>query len=375
MLDFLTLNPEAFGLDISDLSLKIIKLKKKKGVLGLASFGQEEVSPGIIKNGEIKDPGALSKVIKNFLKKVRGDDLKTQYVVACLPEEKAFLEIIRMPLMEEKELKSAVLFEAENYIPLPMEQVYLDFEVIPSFSGPSDKMEVLIAALPKKIIDSYVEAIRGAGLFPKALEVESQSIARALVKNGVSPFPVLLIDLGATRTSFIIFSGRSLRFTSSISVSSQAFTKAISNALKVSLTEAENLKLKGGIEEAFGIGEKKKLEVQNQRKQVFEALIPSLTDLAEQIKKYIDYYQSHTKENNLSRDKREISKIILCGGGARLAGLPEFLSSQLKIPVELGNPWVNILPAPLKEIPALSFKESLAYTTALGLALRGLEYD
>ena len=341
----------------------------------MASFGQGEIRPGIIKNGEIKDPGALSKVIENSLKKVRGEDLKTQYVVACLPEEKAFLEIIRMPLMEEKELKSAVLFEAENYIPLPMEQVYLDFEVIPSLSGPSDKIEVLIAALPKKIIDSYVEAIRGAGLFPKALEVESQSIARALVKNGVSSFPVLLIDLGATRTSFIIFSGCSLRFTSSISVSSQGFTKAISNALKVSLTEAENLKLKWGIEGAFGIEEEKKLEVQNQRKQVFEALIPSLTDLAEQIRKYIDYYQSHTKENNLSRDKREISKIILCGGGARLLGLPEFLSSQLKIPVELGNPWVNILPAPLKEIPSLPFKESLAYTTALGLALRGLEYD
>ena len=342
----------------------------------MASFGQEEIKPGIIKNGKLEDPAALSKVIKNSLKKVRGEDLKTKYVVACLPEEKAFLEIIKMPLMEEKELKSAVLLEAENYIPLPMEQVYLDFEVIPSLSGPSDKMEVLIAALPKKIIDSYVEAIRGADLFPKALEVESQSIARALVKNGMSPFPVLLIDLGATRTSFTIFSGRSLRFTSSISVSSQGFTKAISNTLKTSLTEAENLKLKWGIEGAFGIGkEKETLKVQNQQKKVFEALIPSLTNLVEEIKKYIDYYQSHTKEDNLSRDKREISKIILCGGGARLSGLPEFLSSQLKIPVELGNPWVNILPAPLKEIPVLSFKESLAYTTALGLALRGLEYD
>jgi len=375
-MEFLTLKPEAFGLDISDLSLKIAKLKKKGGSLRLASFGQEEIKPGIIKNGKLEDPAALSKVIKNSLKKVRGEDLKTKYVVACLPEEKAFLEIIKMPLMEEKELKSAVLLEAENYIPLPMEQVYLDFEVIPSLSGPSDKMEVLIAALPKKIIDSYVEAIRGADLFPKALEVESQSIARALVKNGVSPFPVLLIDLGATRTSFTIFSGRSLRFTSSISVSSQGFTKAISNTLKISLAEAENLKLKWGIEGAFGIGEEKEtLKVQNQQKKVFEALIPSLTDLTEEIKKYIDYYQSHTKEDNLSRDKREISKIILCGGGARLSGLPEFLSSQLKIPVELGNPWVNILPAPLKEIPVLSFKESLAYTTALGLALRGLEYD
>ena len=319
-MEFLTLKPEAFGLDISDLSLKIAKLKRRGKSLKLVSFGQEEIKPGIIKNGEIKDPAALSKVIKNFLKKVRGESLKTKYVVACLPEEKAFLEIIKMPLMEEKELKASVLLEAENYIPLPMEQVYLDFEVIPSLSGPSDKMEVLIAALPKKIIDSYVKAIKGAGLLPKALEVESQSIARALVKNGASPFPTLLIDLGATRTSFIIFSGRSVRFTSSISISSQGLTQAVSNTLKVPLAEAEKLKFKWGIKEAFETREEKKdLKAPNEGKQVLEALIPSITDLVEQIKRYIDYYQSHTKEDNLSRDKREISKIILCGGGARLS--------------------------------------------------------
>ena len=142
------------------------------------------------------------------------------------------------------------------------------------------------------------------------------------------------------------------------------------------MAEAEKLKFKWGIKEAFGTREEKKdLKAPNEGKQVLEALIPSITDLVEQIKRYIDYYQSHTKENNLRRDKKEVSKIFLCGGGARLLGLPEFLSSQLKIPVELGNPWVNILPAPLKEIPSLSLKESLAYTTALGLALRGLEYD
>ena len=88
MLDYLTLKPEVFGIDISDLSLKIIKLKKKKGSLALASFGQMEIKPGIIEQGEIKDEAALSEIIKKALAQVKGERLQTKYVVAPLSDEK-----------------------------------------------------------------------------------------------------------------------------------------------------------------------------------------------------------------------------------------------------------------------------------------------
>ena len=411
MLEVLTFKPEAFGLDISDLSLKIIKLKKIKNGFDLATFGEQNLKPGIIKGGEIKDEKALSEVIKEALNKVQGEKLKTKYVIASLPEEKAFLQVIQMPRMSEEELKSAVIYEAENYIPLPIEEVYLDSQVIPpvypvrdykdkekrqrdqisnGVYNHLDHFDVLIAALPKKTVDPYLSVLKMAKLEPVSLEIESLSISRALIKGEVSAFPVLLIDLGATRTSFIIFSGHSLRFTSSIPVSSGNFTEIISKTLGVDLAEAEKLKIKYGLEEKIQInkikkGTEKKTDYnpptassrsQSERAprgKIFEALIPPLVDLIQQIERHLDYYQTHASHEHLPPNGKGVSKILLCGGGANLKGLPELLSLELKIPVELGNPWINILPTSLKELPDLPLEKSLAFTTAIGLALRGIK--
>jgi len=373
MLELLNLKPEAFGLDISDLSLKIIKLKKKGKRLSLASFGESKIKPGIIKEGEIKDEEKLAETIKEAIKNVKGKRLKTKYVVASLPEEKAFLQVIQMPKMAEEDLKSAVIYEAENYIPLPIEEVYLDSQIVPPAYNHLDHFDVLLAALPKKTVNPYLASLKRAGLQPKALEIESLSIARALIKDGVTTSPVLIIDLGATRTSFIVFSGHSLRFTSSISVSSGSFNEIISKNLGVSLSEAERLKIKYGLEEKTELKIKdKKTEVKKERGEIFEALVPALVDLVQQIKKHLAYYQSHASHEHLPSNGKGLSKILLCGRGANLKGLTELLALVLKMPVKLANPWVNILPEGKRETPELPFENSLGYTTALGLALRGI---
>ncbi len=352
-MNFLTLKPEAFGLDVSDLSLKIIKLKKKDGFLGLASFGEVFIKSGIIEQGIIKDEKALAENIKEALNKVRGEKLNTKYVIASLPEEKSFLQVIQMPKMTEGELQKAVQFEAENYVPLPIDKVYLDFQIVQPVVDHLDHLDVLIAAFPKKTVDSYFSVFRLAGLKPVAFEIESQAISRALIKGGLSPEPLLLIDLGACRTSVIIFSGYSLRFTTTLPISSGKVTELISRKLKNDFKKAEEVKIKKGIS-APGIN-------------------PILNELVEQIEKYLEYHQTHSAHEHLPRDGKKIEKIILCGGGANLKGLPDFLSQKLKIQVSLGNPWQNILPQPLKEVPELPFSESLKYTTALGLALRGIK--
>ena len=287
--------------------------------------------------------------------------MKTKNVIVSLPEEKAFLQVIQMPLLSKEDLKSAVIFESENYIPLPIEEVYLDSQIIPPLRNPLDHYDVLIAAIPRKIVDPYVNSLKLAGLIPTVLEIESLAITRSLIKSEKTENPILIVDLGATRTSFIIFSGHSLRFTASIPISSQGFTQSISQSMKVGLAKAEELKIKYGIETR---AEKKGGEV-------FEALIPAITDLTEQIKKYLDYYRGHASHEHLAPNGKQVDKILLCGGGSNLRGLPEFLSGELKVPIEFGNPWVNILPRKKKARAPLSFEKSLSFVTALGLALRG----
>jgi len=354
ILNFLTLKPETFALDISDFSLKIIKLKKRGNSLTSASFLEEKIRPGLVKRGEIKDEDALAKIIKKSLSKVKGEKLKTNYVVASLPEEKSFLQVIQMPRIPPEDLKSAVVYEAENYIPLAIEDVYLDSQIVKPVFNHLDHYDVLIVAVPKKTADSYLNCLQKADLIPQAFETESLAIARAMIKKNMSPFPVLLVDMGASRTRFIIFSGFSIRFTTSIEVSAQKFTEIIAKNFKIDFKGAEKIKIKHGL-----TGDKK----------IFESLIPTITDLKEQIKKYILYYQTHSSHEHLAQEHKNVEKIILSGGGARLKGLVDFLSSELALPVEIGNPWVNILEDPPKEVPKIPFEESLKYTTVLGLAL------
>ncbi|PIV64967.1 MAG: hypothetical protein COS09_01975 [Candidatus Nealsonbacteria bacterium CG01_land_8_20_14_3_00_12] len=142
----------------------------------------------------------------------------------------------------------------------------------------------------------------------------------------------------------------------------------------IDLAEAEKLKIKYGLEEKIQIKIKgEKIEKEKEKGKIFEALVPALVDLIQQIKRYLDYYQTHAFHEHLPPNGKGVSKILLCGGGANLKGLTDFLSLQLKIPTELGNPWINILPEPQKEVRELPFEESLKYTTALGLALRGIK--
>ncbi|MDO8504014.1 MAG: type IV pilus assembly protein PilM [bacterium] len=377
MFGSLNLKPEVFGLDISDLSLKIVKLKKIGSSFGLVSFGEVDIKPGIIKGGEIKDEKELAEAIKGALKSVEGEKIKTRYIVASLPEEKAYLQIIQVPKMAADDLKSAIVFEAENYIPLPIDQVYLDYEVISPIVDHLNHFDVLLAALPRKTVDPYLNSFKSAGLIPKALEIESLAIGRALIKNGLAQRPTLLIDLGATRTSFIVYAGRSIRFTSSIPVSGTHFTQIIAKALEIKHEEAEELKLKYGLEEKIKLKLETKeggQELEKERGKIFESLVPALVDLVQQIKKCTDYYQTHASHLHLLPGDNEISKILLCGGGANLKGLPELLSLELKIPVEIGNSRINILQEDDdKRAPYLPPDKSLGYTTAFGLAMRGIK--
>ena len=360
MFNALTLHPPAFGLDISDLSLKIVFLKRQGKGFKLHVFGEFPIAPGVVERGEVKDQNVLAQAIKKAVESF-GTKLSTKQVVASLPEEQAFLQLMQLPRMKQQELEHAVRFEAENYVPHAIEKVYLDFQVVQPFHSHIDHTDILLAALPRTMVDPYLEALERSGLTVKALEIESLSISRALVLKETAATPLLLVDFGATRTSFVVFSGYSLRFTASIPVSSIQLTQNIARTLKITEEKAEELKINFGLDR----------QDDAQGEMVFEALVPPLSNLMEQIKKHLSYYESHTIHQHLGVNQQRIKRIIISGGGANLRGLTRFLSRELEREVILGNPWVNILETSLKELPPLSFGESLKYTAALGLALRG----
>ncbi len=356
MFDLLNLNPNTFGLDISDLSLKIIKLKEQGNKLKFSAVNESPLSLGVIQQGEIRDEKKLAQAIKKLVNKTHG--LDTRHVVVSLPEEKSFVRLIEMPKMNKEEIKSAVSFEAENYIPFSAEKVYLDSQIIEPFEGLSNHTEVLLAALPKKTVDSYVAAVYEAGLVPISMETESQATVRALVKEQKTKTPVFIIDIGATCSNFSVYFGNSLRFTSFIPFSSNKLNIAIAESMKIKPSKAEELKASYGFQQTG-----------TRAKKLFRIMLPILTEFSWEIKKHIDYYQAHAKHEKFFSNDKEVKKILLCGGGANLRGLIKFLSQETGLIVQKGNPLIN-LPWEDREIKDPLRQKLLSYTTAIGLALR-----
>ncbi len=338
---------EIFGLDLSDFSLKIIKLKKKKDKFSLVSFGETKVPPGIIEQGIIKKENKLIEIIKSARTKIKGEKLKTKYAICSLPEEEAFIKAIRLPKIDSEEIKKVIKWQIEPNIPVKLEKIYYDWELIKSKN--KKRTDVSVVVIPKKIADSYLKVFKESGIQPLAFEIESMAAARCLISQ-FRAHPILLLDFGAAGCGLTIFSGKTILFTSHIPISGQDLDLAIAKELNLTQSKAESLKKKFGLK----------------NKRIHKAIFPILEDLSKRIKEYIDYYRSYYEEIDFLPDGI-MSKIILCGGSANLIGLIEFFNSSLKIPVQLGNPLNNIfIPKKIQ----FSQKKSLSYTTAIGLVLR-----
>jgi type IV pilus assembly protein PilM len=328
----------AFGLDIGDRSLKLVDLRKKGKKVILRSFGRVAVPEGYFDKGEPKESQKIVDLIRTLIKKVGGRKVRSNYVVSVLPETKAFITLIdRLNLdLSKNEIIPAIKGKIKYQIPLDLEEAYLDWQKIES-----DK--ILVAVAPIKIVEDYSKLLKKAGLIPLALEVESAAIVRALVKEEIKGTTQVFIDIGATRSSIIFYNKGVIRFTASMPVSGRAMDEAIVRGKKLSLDQAEKIKIKHGLEK--------------------DILGSIMDDLVKKIQGSLDYYAEHFSGGD------KAFRVRLCGGGAYTLGLEKFLSEKLHLDVKKADSLVNItLPGKKALFPK---DKSLLYTTAIGLALRG----
>ncbi len=364
MFNFLKPKIQGFGIDLSDFSVKIISFEKKAGKISLASFGRQEIIPGIIEEGEIKKETELIEIIKKAVKEIQGVPLKNKYCVVSLPEAESFVRVLQLPLMEKSEVGEAIKWEIETNIPLGLNEIYYDWQIINPPAGgletvSQQRLNVLVGVLPKRIVNPYLNVLKMAGLEPLVFEIESLAIARALLKNGTCEEPTMVIDMGAKKTSLVIFYGQAVYLTASLPISNFSFITTLSEKLHLDMPQAKQIKFQQG------------LNYEDPQDQVFQALKPSLDELIIKIKSYIDFFQSHAAAN-LGKPDIKINCIMLCGGGAKFMNLNRFLEKELQIAVTIGKPWLNAFPAEKPRLSTFDKTESLAYTTAIGLALRGL---
>lgn len=343
----------SIGLDISDASFHVVQTKRhSSGLYSVERASKSSLPSGLVDLGEIKQEKKLSELLQNHLKEngFRSDHM----IIASLPEEKAFIKMLQIPYIEDpEELRSAIQFEAETNIPIPAAEMYFDYEDVLLPTKQYNHRDVVVIAYPKNLVDSYVRAIAGAGLELGALELESQSIIRCLLDLSRAQQPLLVIDIGRTKSGFIIFGDMTIAFTSTLPIGGRDFEKALEEHLGIDASTAEKLKKEHGMALAGG-----------DTRDILQSFVSVIIDEA---KKNIEFYETHPRHTHT--DHRSIGKIILCGGDSYLLGLSDELAIRTNLSVEYGNPLRAFKKAAHSE-SHLTEHDALSFTTALGLAMR-----
>lgn len=322
------------GIDIGTTTIKIAQITTKADQHILDTYGLVTVSFEIDENKEDVIAKTAS-VLKSLMQKA---GVTTNRVVASLPNSAVFTSAIEMPQLAEKELQSAVEFEAKKYIPLPLSEMRLSWSILEKTVD--GKTRVLLTAVPVSILNNYLKIFQLAQLEPLALEIEALALVRALIDNNKGN--ILLIDIGAKATHLNITENGNLVLTRNIPVGGDTITLKIADSLRISMSRAEQFKKDFGLKQASLIP---------------EAIKPILMSIKNEVRQLQSIY--------LARAKR-FDKIIMVGGSANLPGLTEFFS-DLGLPVTSGDPLSRLTyPAEIK--PILSqYATNLAVAIGLGL--------
>lgn len=336
------------GLDISDQSIKFAELGGVNDDKKLIRYGSMPIPTGLIESGRILDHDKFKSILKKFREE---NHLKN--VVVSLPEEQAFVVNLEIPNIKKSELRGSIELQLEEYVPLKISEIVFDYEILSLPDKANDNYHISVYILPLSMVLNYFEVLQEAEYRPLGFEIEGQSLARAVIsrqQEGV----ILIVDIGKTRTSFIIVVNGVVAFTSTVSnIGGEDITKSIAKNLSLERAEAEKLKIEKGLLRS------------TKDKELFYSLIPVVSALADEIRRVSNYWKTHTD----THQKSQFDKIILTGGQATLFGLDNYLTITLGLPTEISNPWVNIFSLEHK-IPTLDFNNAQRYVTALGLALR-----
>ncbi len=337
-----------FGLDIGRSSVKVIQIASEPsgGKPRVQGYGSIATDSKAIKNGLIVDPESVTKSIYELITKNTVGSISTRRVALSLPNEHCFSRIITLPKMDSKDIKEAVISEATNSIPVPLDQLYFDYKIMRTLKD--DSVEILLVAVPKDIVDSYLVVTNALGLEVAVIETNITSVTRVVAHSEpVEDVVTLIIDFGSTAADLSIFDGKTARITGSADCGSDKITELISEKLGVSSRQAYTIKNRYG------------LELSKKQKDISEAIESELLKLINEVKKVQRYYAEHSPEG-------EIGQIIILGGGATLPGLSTYITDHIRVPTRLCNPWQNI---DFGKLQPPSQAETAIYATCSGLAL------
>jgi type IV pilus assembly protein PilM len=340
---------DLIGLDIGSNSIKFVQLSKGKQGWQLVKLGIGYLPPEAIVDGSIIDSLTVADTIKNLVKE---QDIKLNEVASALTGHSIIIKKVSLPVMTEDELAESIQWEAEQYIPFPISDVNLDFQILGVDTEGGGQMDVMLVAVKKDVINDYINVIKDAGLEPVVMDVDSFALENLLEANyNLAPNEnVAIVNVGASITGLSILVGGVTVFTRAVPMGGNQFAEEIQKEISISFKDAEAVKL----------GQ----EVEGVDPNTVTPIIERLSGkLAIEIKRSIDFFLGGSAGVY-------INKIFLSGGASRAKGLSSTIESGTTLPVEVIEPFKNII-CNEKTFDLNYLKEMSPYfAVAMGLAMR-----
>ncbi len=341
---------EAFGLDIGATTIKLVCLEKQKdGYLLKSALTMPAPLKGLMSESPL-DEEEMARAIQKI---VSEGNVDTKNVNVALAENQVYTKVLEMPILSDKELASAIYWEAERHIPVPLTSITLAWTILKQPENPTvnEKMQVLMVGAPTVLVVKYQKILTMAGLNINAMETEILSTARALVIGEVFP-TTLIISIGSITTSIAIIKRNVMIFTYTMAVGGTAINRAIATDLALTPEQAEEYK------RVYGIAD------QTLGGKIGKATQPILSAILAEAKKAIAYYnQKYSNED-------PIRQILLSGGTAKLPGIDMYFAQNSGIETAIANPWKVLSPQP---VPKDILDNASDYTIAVGLAMKDYE--
>ncbi|OGN23150.1 MAG: hypothetical protein A2918_03890 [Candidatus Yanofskybacteria bacterium RIFCSPLOWO2_01_FULL_42_49] len=344
------------GIDIGTSAIKIVELEKEGGRFALKNYGLFEFKG----SNNTQQAGGESKQVQNILKLPDGEiiwgikevlkkaKIKATNVVASIPSFSTFATVIEMPYLSEQDLAKSLPFEARKYIPVPLNEVVLDWSIIdvpPVQANKSTMVEIFLAAVPRDETLRYQRIMQGAGLHLRALELENSALIRALLGNDLSP--TVIVNIGGRSTSVVIVNRGYERLSHNYEVGGFEITKSIARSLNVSLEKAEELKKKMGMKEVD--------------ENVINSAMKSLIDM-------MVFETRKTITNYEEAKNQKISRVLLVGGLTNMPSFANYFQQKLGREVFTGNALARVV-YPQTLAPVTQELASI-FSVAVGLAMR-----
>lgn len=334
------------GIDLSTSGVKAVRLTEGSDGLMLAKYAQARLPAGAFTDGEIVDRAA---VVEALTFAAHGVDISAANVT--LPESKSYLFETTVSGTDKNEWRTSIEQHLAEFIPLPPADTTFDFVEI----GHDEQGLVRVAGLgfAYRIVEETLSVFDEAGLTVRALEGEMFASSRAILPRG-DESTALIIDMGKTTTKLSIVTRQIPRFATTIAIGGHALTLAVQKYFNVTEAEARKVKAEHGIVSMPG------------NEEYLAAMLSTVSAIRDEIARRLIYWQEHA---TVGGTQEPVSRAILIGGNASLRGLPEYLEGALQIPVSAGDVFTNFASRDVW-VPSLDYTESLAYATAIGLALR-----